>query len=347
MPQDADAVDAKCYTPAMRRTFGVSERELSRMAGSGSRATSQIRQRIAGFFRRQTTWPQFIDPRAHSWAREVKSYSDLPVQYRPFFQNIGAGAPEALPYSVLTPTFRGGYGYPETERLLCILGGEVHVLESAEGHLRCSSYAPEHVHMIEYGVLLLHSWITIRGRDDSGTIRSVMIRFNSVSDYLMSPFVDCLRGPDQEGLASVLESERAKLDYLAAHYKFRTYGRACVRAGALVCQTIFQPEIRHEQLRVLGISFSRLLSPAHLCMLTNSELIDIRDDSGQRWSKGSPHGAIWTYIPRGKISGAALAPQADGTREFSVNLPGGLCSRSLFGSDKTGQLEEMIGALGV
>ncbi len=316
------------------------------MADNGSRVTSQIRQRIAGFFRRQATWPQFIDPRAQSWAREVKSYADLPVQFRPFFQNIGAGAHETLPYSVLTPTFRGGYGHPEAERLLCLLKGKVQILESEEGRLKCSSYAPPHVHIIEYGVLLLHSWITIHGRDGSGIIRCVTIRFNSVSDYLMTPFVQCLRGPDQAGSASILDIERARLDYLAAsQYKFRTYGRASVRTGDTVCQTIFQPEIRHGRLTVLGISLSRFVSPAHLCILTNSELIDIRDDPSQRWSKGSPHGAIWTYIPRAKITRAALASRADGTQEFSVHLEGGLCTRSIFDSDKIPHLEETIAAL--
>src|SRR5512138_1118223 len=98
------------------------------MAGNGSKVTSRIQQRIAGFFRGRTTWPKFIDPRAHSWAKEVKSYSELPVQYWPFFK-----AQEALPYSVLMPTFRGGYGHPEVERLLCIREGKVHVLEPTEG----------------------------------------------------------------------------------------------------------------------------------------------------------------------------------------------------------------------
>ncbi len=311
------------------------------MAGNGSSITSQIRQRIAGLLHNKTTGALFMDPRAHSWAREVKSYSELPVQFQPFFETR-----EALPYSVLPPTFKGGYGRPETERLLCILEGKVLVLERVDGHLQCTSYAPDQVHLIEYGVLLLHSWITIHGQDDRGSMQSVTVRFNSVSDYLMSPFVDCLRGPNPEGSASALETERAKLDYLAAsHYKFRTYGRACVRSGAEVLQTIFQTEIRHERLRVLGISLSRLVSPAHLCILSNAELIDIRDDPGQRWSRGSPHGAIWAYIPRSKITGAGLVPRSDGTQELSVRLQGGLCVRSLFGADKTLQLKETTAAL--
>ena len=318
------------------------------MAGNGTGGASEIWRRLAAFFGRGPAGQQFIDPRAHSWAREIKSYSELPSQYRPFFESRSGVMQSAFPYSVLMPTFRGGYGRPELERLLCILEGKVHVLEPAECNLRCSSYAPERLHMIGYGALLLHSWITIRGYDDSGAVQCVTIRFNSVSDYLMAPFVNCLRGSEQEGSASILESERAKLDYLAAsHYKFRTYGRACVRTGDTVCQTIFQPEIRHDRLRVLGISLSRLVSPAHLCILSNCELIDIQDDPGQRWSKGSPHGAVWTYVPRGKITRAALASRDDGTQEFCVYLQGGLCMRSRFHSDNSRQLEETIMALGL
>lgn len=317
------------------------------MAGNGNRVRSKVWQRMGAFFRSQTTWPPFIDPRAHSWAKEVKAYSELAVQYRPFFQNIGASVDEALPYSVLTPTFRGAYGHPEPERLLCILGGAVHVLEAAEGGIRCASYSARQVQTIEYGMLLLHSWITIRALDDSGADRCLTIRFNSVSDYLMTPFMNCLRDCAEDGSGPLLETERAKLDYLgAAHYKFRTYGRACIRAGATVCQAIFQPEIRHERIRIVGLSLARLISPAHLSILSNVELVDIRDDPGQRWSRGSPHGAIWTYVPRSKITGAALVSKPDGTHELSVQVQGGLSIRSLFEADKIPQLEELIAALG-
>ncbi len=316
------------------------------MAVNGSGRTSKIWQRVAGFFRRRTTRLQFVDPRAHSWAREVKSFSELPSQYRPFFEVRSGGVHTALPYSVLTPTFRGGYGSTEPERLLCLLEGNVHVLESTAGRLRCTCYSHEHIDMIEYGVLLLQSWMTIHGGVDDGTVQSMTIRFNSVSDYLMAPFVDCLRGPSVEGSASALEIQRDKLDYLAeSHYKFRTYGRASLRTGDNVRQIIFQPEIRQERLRLLGIRLTRLISPAHLSILSDHELINIRDDPSQRWSKGSPHGAIWIYIPRSKITNVVLGSRDDETQEFSVHLLGGLRIRSLFSSEQTHHLKETIADL--
>jgi hypothetical protein len=200
--------------------------------------------------------------------------------------------------------------------------------------------------MIEYGVLLLQSWITIQGLDGGGALQSTTVRFNSVTDYLMAPFVDCLRGPAMQGSASALEMERAKLDYLAeSHYKFRTYGRASLRMGASISQAIFQPEIRHVRLKLPGMSFTRLTSPAHLSILSNCELISIRDDPGQRWSRGSPHGAIWTYIPRNSITSAALAARADGTQELSVHLRHELGIRMLFRSEMTPRLQELLAEL--
>jgi hypothetical protein len=217
------------------------------------------------------------------------------------------------------------------------------VLELTGHRLACTYYAPEQVDLIEYGVLLLHSWILIHGQDVGGTAQSVTVRFNSVSDYLMAPFVDCLRGPAMGDSAAALDMERAKLDYLAeSHYKFRTYGRSSLRAGATIQQLIFQPEIRHPRLRLLGKSFTRLVSPAHLSILSDSELISIRDDPGQRWSKGSPHGAIWTYMPRAKITGVTLTPRADGLRELGVHLREDLCIRSLFGPEMSHSLEGLV-----
>ena len=157
--------------------------------------------------------------------------------------------------------------------------------------------------------VLLHAWITIHGEAVNGGAESTTVRFNSVTDHIMLPFVERLRPTPTAGAATDLEAERARFNDLGrTHFKFMSYGQGAIRPGARVDTILLQPQIRRELIGLLGFSLSRLIGPAHLTILTDSELILIRDDESQRWSRRAPHGAIWTYIPRARILDVSVAP---------------------------------------
>ena len=317
------------------------------MSTHGVRRNTSLLQRVIGLLLPGRT-QEVDDPRARTWARAVKSLAELPAAYRPFFESLQPDERDPFPYTVLTPTFKGGYGRAQTEHLLCILDGAVHVLETTEGRLCVRRYSPASTNLLERGSILLHAWITIHGEDQDGALCSTTVRFNSVTDQIMAPFVESLRPPVVATAEVDLVAERSRFGFLApTHFKFMSYGQNSVRPGEKVLQILLQPQIREELMRLFGFSLSRLVSPAHLIVLTDSELIVIRDDESQRWVKGSPHGAIWTYIPRLKIIDAALNPTEDGRQILSIGVPGGLRVESLFEAGSKPQVEQLLKQLRV
>lgn len=290
--------------------------------------------------------PDQEDTRTRSWARQLTSRSDLPQPYLAFFDSLPPNHGQPSPYMVLTPTFRGGYGRPEHERLLCAIGDTIHVVETIDGQLHSTSYIPQDVICLERGAILLHAWITIRGHAAGRGTESTTVRFNSVTDHIMLPFVERLRPTPTAGGAADLEMERARFNDLArTHFKFMSYGQGTIRPGARVNKILLQPQIRRELIGLLGFSLSRLIGPAHLTILTDSELILIRDDVSQRWSRRSPHGAIWTYIPRAKILDVSVTPGNDDVQVFTIALPGPFRIQALFESSQAADLARLISDL--
>ena len=287
-------------------------------------------------------WP---DQRARSWAREIKNYPDLPEIYKPFFREKKLDHLEPFPYTVVSPTFKGGHGRPENERLLWISDRTVAVLESVDGQLKSTVYNPEQIVYLERGSILLHAWISMMGQDAAG-IHSTTIRYNAVTDHLMAPFLSCLRvAPAARGSIDP-EVERSRFDFLSvSNFKFMSYGRASIQPGARVNRILLQPQIRNEIFRFSGFGISRLVQPSHLIILTDGELIIIRDDDSQPWSRKDPYGAIWSYIPRERIIDSSLTPVEDDRLQFIIELSGGKRLQIKFGSEKSAELTQLINQL--
>jgi hypothetical protein len=301
---------------------------------------------IAGIIARiRLYWPRIPpqDTRSRTWARRLASYNELPDLYRPFFDALPADRTEPFPYTVLTPTFKDIPRRAQHEKLVCLLGDELVILEGLDDHLAQTHFPLNGRCFVERGVILLQAWITVRGEASSGGPKSVTLRFNSVTDHIMAPFVDRLRPSPAVPSAIDLDAERARFNYLAqTHYKFYSHGRASIQPGVRVQQILLQPEIRRTSFTLLGYSLSRRLSPAHLVVLTDTELILIRDDESQFWLKGAAHGAIWSYVPRNLITSLALAPGQHDLLTFDATLRDGTTLRAPFESSAEPDLRRIM-----
>ena len=292
-------------------------------------------------------WPEALrrvpgDPEHQSWATAIKSYQELPAAYKAFFEALPEKERTPFPYTVLTPTFRG-HRKPENEQLVCHIGGSVRVLEQAGDGLSTACFPLAEICCLEYGMILLHSWITIRGVNAEGVLTSSTLKFNSVTDHVMAPLVECMRPPPTGAGARGASPDSSRFNDLAQrNFKFRSYADASIRPGETVVQTILQPEIRSEFVRLWGTSLSKFVAPAHLTILTDCELIDIRDDSSQRWLKGSPHGGIWTYIPLNRIVSASMTGKEENLLVLSVWLPGKQHFDAVFQASARGQLQRLV-----
>jgi hypothetical protein len=293
----------------------------------------------------RANWPRIPpqDTRSRTWARRVETLRELPDLYRPFFDSLPAAHTEPFPYTVLTPTFKDIPRRAEREKLICLLGSELLILEDIDDHLTHTRFPLDGRCFVERGVILLQAWITVRGETSGGGPASTTLRYNSVTDHIMAPFVDRLRPSPAVTSAVDLDAERERFNYLAqTHYKFYSHGRSSILPGARVQHILLQPEIRRTHFTFLGYSLSRRLSPAHLVVLTATELILIRDDESQYWLKGAAHGAIWSYVPRSLIASLAFTTGEHGLLTLHVKLNDGAGLQASFESSAEPELRRLI-----
>ena len=108
-----------------------------------------------------------------SWARRIENTADVPPFYAAAVDAIMAetgpetGAATAaetgqLPYLVLSPSF-AQFIARTTEKLVCLLPGEVRILEKTGNAPRVTAFAWPDLSRIEVGCVLLKSWLTLTG----------------------------------------------------------------------------------------------------------------------------------------------------------------------------------------
>jgi hypothetical protein len=267
------------------------------------------------------------------------------VIYRDWLAPLLRGR-EAFPYIVLTPTYEG-YFRRENEKLVCMLDRTLHIVERARDRLIPTSYRLDDISSIEVGEVLLRSWITVRGQTGDGPPSSTTLRFNTVTDRLFAPFLNEFRTESRPPSGASLDAERAKFEaLLQRNYKFMNYSRGSILPGEEVLCYVLQSEIREDLLRLFGRSLSRCISPTHIVILTDRELITISEESGSLWqSLGTiKYGGIWQYVPRTRIS-ATIVARTDGLVSLSVHLSHDDRLEMLFLPDNREILDSLVGAL--
>jgi hypothetical protein len=276
-----------------------------------------------------------------SWARAIESFDQVPEIYQGFLKTL-LGDTSEFPYAVLTPTFEG-FIWPENEKLVFSLGSKIYVLERARDKLTSTCYPFEAISYVEVGTILLNSWIKIKGVASNGILTSSTFRFNSVTEYLFTPILDKIRTATHPAGDAGQNSERAKFDYLMhLNFKFMNYARRSLVPGDKVIYTVLQPEIRAKILALFGRSWSRTISIAHLGILTDRELIMIRDEKSGRWDDKTRYGGVWNYIPVDKITSISLTPKNDDLLVLSIHLPQDDHIDSLFSVSNRQEVELLL-----
>jgi hypothetical protein len=261
-----------------------------------------------------------------TWAKPVKSYAEVPEVFKDFFEPYRA-AGRAFPYTVLTPAYQG-FIHRTSEKLVCDLGGEIAVLERNGSAFEAQCYPLERISYVQVTSILLDSRIKITGITDRGVPASITLRFNSVSDYLLAPILDRMRRGAQE---AALSPDLEQFDgWARLSFKFMNYAKGSILGGEKVIHSVLQPEVRVSRIRILGKTFYRTVSPTLAVILTDRELIAIREDIRQHG--GNRYGGIWDYIPLDKIASFSLSEVDAGLLRLSIDLP------------KSAQLEYLVQA---
>jgi len=278
-----------------------------------------------------------------SWAKLIESYDAVPAVYQDFFVPLLADG-RAFPYAVLTPSYEG-FIHRTTEKLICDLGRQICVLERKGNAFEAQCYPIEGISYVEVRTVLLDSNFKICGVTSHGVAASSMLRFNTVTDYLFTPFLEKIRlgGADSKGAPPGLKSEEFG-DWVRLNYKFMNLARHSLLGGDRVIHAVLQPEIRAHVLTVLGRTYYRVISPTHAAILTDRELIMIREEA---WRGGNDrYGGIWDYMPLNKIVALSLSEKDGDLLALSVQLPEGEHLECLFQAAAKQEVDQLLERFG-
>lgn len=283
-----------------------------------------------------------------SWAREIESYDQVPDVYTGFFNKL-PGEMNSFPYSVVTPTYKGFFKRQD-EKLICNLDHRICVLEASKNQLKSTCYALKDIDCIETGTVLLRSWLRIHGLMVDGEPSSSTLIFNSVTGYMFDPFIQMVRGQKAASGQRADDQELRVFDSLAdVDFKLMNYSKRSILPGERVLCFVMQPEISKWRSGIFVFPFSGRLTKAHITILTDRELIMIKDAETSGWRQDNRYGGTWSYIPIIHIRSASIDEEAGGLLTLSIKLSAGdtIVNRYTISNERaveelTYQLEKMI-----
>ncbi len=277
-----------------------------------------------------------------SWAQLIRSREEVPPAYRSFFDARPAG--EAFPHAVLTPTF-AGFRRREIEKLVCCLDDQLIVLEKTSGEPKCTAFPVNDLNYVEVGGVLLKGWVKLQGRaNDASDLKTITLRYNVVTDRLFAPFIERIRGTSHHPIAILRDSELDKLDDISGlSFKFRNYARHSLLPGDRIIAVLAQAEVRRPVIRIGRWTYQRTIIIAHVLMLTDRELIIMRDDPESPQSfDGTRYGGVWDYLPLSKIERITWRKKDADVLSVTLELPLGDQIETLFAADRHTDVEQFL-----
>lgn len=274
-----------------------------------------------------------------SWAKHIKSLVDIPDVYNSFFESFPA-VESAFPYTVLTPTYEN-FIHKTTEKLISDFGHDIYVLERNGDSFETQCYPIDGISYIEIRIALLAASFTICGMTNQEVLASSTLKFNSITDYLFFPILKRVRlfSIDAKNVVQGIDEEKFNC-LVDVNFKFMNLAKHSLLEGEKVIQFTLQPEIQAELLTFLKKTYYKTTSATHMCILTDRELIFIREDATQR--KEDRYGGIWDYIPLDKIRSLSVSKKVEDLLVLTVQLPGNTHFELLFQASAEEELNGLL-----
>jgi hypothetical protein len=280
-----------------------------------------------------------------AWTRVIETEAQVPPAYKSFFKT-GPENHSGFPYVVFTPS-QEKFLHKTPEKLICDRGETLQILERTGSQVVVKNYPYQTLHRLEVGSILLASWITLRGVTSEGVTSSATIEYNAaVGERHLAVFLKKLRPAPREMDEAGVQAEKDKFDYLSdLNFKFMNYGRNSLVRGEKVLQILLQPEIREPAWSLPGWTFYRTVTPAHLTILTDQELILIREDERGKEIRGVRYGGVWQYLPLRSLRTVSLSAPENDRLSLTITLPDGEKMEKIFAAASQAELEQLHGQL--
>ena len=274
-----------------------------------------------------------------TWARVIDSYERIPEAYQDFFKPRFLER-QPLPYIVLTPSFET-LGFRISEKLVCVFDHEIQILEKNGKGLTVQCYPLDRIGYVEVSSMLLDSRLKISGVTGDGNLISSIARFSTATDYLLAPVLNKIRLYKIKSKDIVQKQELKKFDpWLTLNFKFMNFARKSFLGGEKVLSATLQPEIKKGLFTILGRTYHRTISPTHACILTDRELILIREEALE--NRHDKYGGIWDYIPVRNISSLSMDRKNGNLLVLSIQLVTSESFKCLFQNSMENEVDQLI-----
>lgn len=278
-----------------------------------------------------------------SWSRVIESFDEVPEAFKPAFK---ATMGTDVPYTVFAPIITG-IRHKTAEKLLCEGGDTLYVWERTRQGIEEHALPFDRISDLEFGSILLFSWLTFRGVDRAGVPFSITVEMNTTSVRHFARFVNRIRPAPHTMETAKQQAARAKFDYLAdENFKFMNYGIQSLVEGEEVVQTVWQPEIQVPVMKLGWHTFYRTRALAHLLVLTDQELIVVQDDERSQENRGSRYGGKWHYISLAHLETVEVQEDRDALIHLTLTLsPGQRKVETMFAASHREEILQLQDAL--
>lgn len=275
-----------------------------------------------------------------AWTKVIESFEMLPLPYRNFLETQIKDK-QGFPLVLLAPSLAKPRGRT-TEKLVIDAGDAMHILERKGGEVSAKSYPYRNICTVEVGSILLSSWLAVRGITSAGVADNSIIDFNTSSARHYEIFLKKLRPTPHKTAEGQSRIEQDKFDYLSTlNFKLMNYGRNSLLGWETVRQVLYQPEIQEPLWPLLGSLFQKLVTPPHLVILTDLELILVEDIGGGRQAHETHYGGVWQYIPLRSIRSANWSETGEDRLTLAVSLTTDGVIETIFAASNRPDLERL------
>ena len=272
-------------------------------------------------------------------ARVIESYDSVPGIYQEFFlSHLSKG--QAFPYVVLTPACETSVS-KITGKLLCTIDHTLYVLEENQTNMKEVCYPIDEINYVEVTHCLSNLFVKIDGVTNLGISTASIFGCSNTTDKIFTPLFQRIR------LRVVSLNEKAPSRHLdrldrwnAVQSRVMDMARHCLLAGETVVHAILQPEIRGSLFSNLDGILHGMRYPAHICVLTDKELVLIREDPSQ--GRKDPRGSVCNFIPLNKIASFSTGREKGNILTVSFQLSNGELFGSLFDTSLENDVNQFL-----
>lgn len=259
-------------------------------------------------------------------AKVLDTLERIPEVYREFFEPYHS-AGETLPYAVLTPAYKAP-GETITAKLVCVIDHTFYVLEEKDNSLTKVSYPIDEINYVEVIHRPADMIVKINGFTNLGLLTTSVFGCDKTTDNILAPLFRPIRLRIDSLNEKAPSRRMERLDrWKELNAQVIDMARHCLMTGETVIESVLQPEIRPSI-----FSLDKVLrgdrSPTHICILTDKELVMIREDPSL--GKKDQYGGVCNFIPLNKIHSLVTSQKGDDLLVVSTSIAGGNTFESLF-----------------